>query len=129
MAKEYKNALGFTTTKEKYEAEQKAKKKAKKDEQAFYQKRDGIKRKKLEKKSKPKRKSFDDGAKLVTKKLKQKEKETAQSAMRSGKAYTPTVPFDRSAGYGISSTNKNLTKYTGKVYSGASPRKPDKIGI
>ena len=115
MAKEYKNALGFTTTKEKYEAEQKAKKKAKKDEQAFYQKKDGIKRKRLEQKNK--NKGFhDDGASAVTfdNKLNARVRESkADNNLFTGRTF-----------------KKKEKSSVGKIYNPNSKvRKPSKIGI
>ena len=124
MSNKYKDPLGFPITKKQHE-------KYRAEELVRNQKKDADKRKQLEKKSKDKIKNtfHDDGSKSVSKKRKNIKKKNTKSTADVGRVYSPTIPSQNGSS-AVSSSNKNLTIFSGKTYSpNSTVRKPNKIEV
>ena len=71
----------------------------------------------------------DDGSKSVSKKRKNIKKKNTKSTADVGRVYSPTIPSQNGSS-AVSSSNKNLTIFSGKTYSpNSTVRKPNKIEV
>ena len=124
MSSKYKDPLGFPISKKQHEE---YRKKALIRNQAG----DAYKRSELEKKAKDKIKNtlHDDGSKSLSEKRKNIKKKNTESTADVGRVYSPTIPSQNGSS-AVSSSNKNLTIFSGKTYSpNSTVRKPNKIEV
>ena len=124
MSNKYKDPLGFPISKKQHEE-------YRKKTLIKNQARDAYKRNELEKKAKDKIKNtlHDDGSKSLSEKRKNIKKKNTESTADVGRVYSPTIPSQNGSS-AVSSSNKNLTIFSGKTYSpNSTVRKPNKIEV